>query len=814
MALQSSGQITLSEIWSEYNSGATPGANQNISLGSLSVNTADGGGDPDAMSEFYGLSSAPPFVNTENFDISLYTGNGGANSIDAAPAGKSAVFNGSSGYVQLPLSSFFGQKRTCSISLWFKAGTQSNNGTIFIDYSGRYNIEIRLLTNGTIATQTYYGTLPSTITTTTSTYNDNNWHHIVVVNDISAGTRKTYIDGSQVLSGSLPSGTFSGSTNYAVTLGVLKTSSPISGTYYNGKIDQVRIYDTALSASDVINLYNETNVPTANLIAYYKLDGNANDSAGSYNATATSITYAPDVPVGPSLSGKAAHFNGSNGYISVNDSTALRLIGDYTISYWVKQNNISGAQRHLNKDDAQDHSAGWGMYTYNGQVSITHNNGSNNNWDTGFYISPNTWYHLCVTYSDSGNIRRFYVNGSQHSTFYTSANLTGENDYLFFGAYGDQFTPPAGQYLNGSLDQVRIYSATLSAAEVFNLFTETNARTSNLVAHYKLDGNANDETGNYNGTPANISWVGIDFRPDLVWIKDRDGAYNHALFNSVIGYGTASDSNALVSNNDQYEGWASPAYGYLSSFNASGFDLSQGSINTDSISRNGAKYAAWAWKAGGPAVTNTDGTTTSQVSANQAAGFSIVKVNSAVGTAADVIGHGLSQAPEMIIYKTISTTGNWSVYHSALGNTKGVYLNLTNAEVTSIYFWNNTSPTSSVFTAWGSQGNAHIAFCFHSVSGYQKVGSYIGAGTSQTISVGFQPRFVMIKRATGGNLNGWVLSDYKRGAGKNLFANTSQVEANESAYGPTSFTSNGFTLAQNGGNTNASGSKYIYLAIA
>ena len=78
----------------------------------------------------------------------------------------------------------------------------------------------------------------------------------------------------------------------------------------------------------------------------------------------------------------------------------------------------------------------------------------------------------------------------------------------------------------------------------------------------------------------------------------------------------------------------------------------------------------------------------------------------------------------------------------------------------------------------------------------------------------FFPRFVLIKRATGGSLNGWVLSDSKRGAGINLFANTSGVEANETAYGPTSFTSSGFTLAQAGGNTNISGSTYIFMAIA
>jgi len=814
MALQSSGQITLSEIWSEYNSGATPGANENISLGSLSVNTADGGGDPDAMSEFYGLSSAPALVNTENFAVSTWTGNNGTQSIDAAPAGKSAEFNGTSSYINLGtglsgLSGLLNQKVSQSVSFWMNTSFTgiSGNSTIYSVYYGNgISLNVYYFADGTLFFFTRYSG-NATSFTTTQTFNDSKWHHIAVSIDIPNLQRKIYIDNTLASTQALSSAAYGGS---GLDIGVaLGTVGNFNTQYYRGKLDQVRIYSSVLSSQDVTNLYNETNVPTANLLAHYKLDGNANDSAGSYNGTATNITYAADAAVGPSISGQAAYFNVSNCYITINDATALRLIGDYNISYWVKQNSISGVQRHINKDDAQDFSGGYATYANGGQISFGHNNGSNGNWDTGYYISANTWYHICVTYSDSGNIRRFYVNGSQHSTFYTSANLTGENDKLFFGCYGDQ--SPSGQYLKGQLDQVRIYSAALSAAEVFNLFTETNPRTSNLVAHYKLDGNANDETGNYNGAPANISWVGSDFRPDLVWIKSRTQPGWHNVNDTVRGA-----RKQLYTNSTQTE---TSTTNELQSFDSRGFTLSNSS-NVNGVDT----YVAWSWKAGGAAVSNTSGSITSQVSANQTASLSIVSYTTSSSPEGDTIGHGLSSAPEMIIAKSRTSADAWPVYHKDLpfGYQDGLTLNTSNAGFSSAdnMLW-YSAPTSSLFSIgrWHTASRPNIAYCFHSVDGYQKVGSYTGNGSSNgpTVTTGFQPRWVMIKCSSQGNsYQGWFIHDSARtisgGYTNGLTANSNSAEFSNSAL-PT-FLSNGFKINASGGEYNASGQTYIYLAIA
>jgi hypothetical protein len=378
---------------------------------------------------------------------------------------------------------------------------------------------------------------------------------------------------------------------------------------------------------------------------------------------------------------------------------------------------------------------------------------------------------------------------------------------------------------DGKLDQVRIYSSALDSTDVEKLYKESaDVPTANLVAHYKLDGNATDETetydgtasnvtysaGVYGGTPTNVNFLGMAFQPDLVWFKNRTGAYLHQIYDSIRGVDKCLNTGAGgVGSRTGAEAEFDDGGNDLMSFDNNGFTIGASALG--SVNENGFQHVAWCWKAGGSVTpnNNTDGTITSTVSANQDAGFSIVKINSATGTSADTIGHGLSQAPEMIFYKTTNTTGNWAVYHSALGNTKGVYLNLTSAAVTSQYFWNNTSPTSSVFTAWGSQGNSHIAYCFHSVDGYQKVGYFNQLSGTTTVSTGFEPRFLIIKRTD--STGDWIIFDNLRNNGDAaLYANSSIQEQDTTGY-TMAFNNDGFVLTVAAGSYDVD---YIYLAIA
>jgi len=194
-------------------------------------------------------------------------------------------------------------------------------------------------------------------------------------------------------------------------------------------------------------------------------------------------------------------------------------------------------------------------------------------------------------------------------------------------------------------------------------------------------------------------------------------------------------------------------------------------------------------------------------------------------TANDTYGHGLSQKPEMIFIKRRTLTGQWVVYNKTIGATHNLHLDSTDASSAYQYFFNNTEPTNSVITLSddgevNKASSNYVAYVFHSVKGYSKIGSYIGSGSAGTASTfvytGFRPAWVMIKNTA--DTHGWSMTDNKRnGYNENsvfLYANEANADA---AYPMTSFYSNGFQPIEAGadkGATNDSGVKYIYMAFA
>jgi hypothetical protein len=231
---------------------------------------------------------------------------------------------------------------------------------------------------------------------------------------------------------------------------------------------------------------------------------------------------------------------------------------------------------------------------------------------------------------------------------------------------------------------------------------------------------------------------------------------------------------------------------------------------------NSATYVAWNWKAGGSASSNSDGSITSSVSAAPDAGFSIV---SWTGNATNpsTIGHGLSSAPEMIILKNRDSAGDWYIGHDDIGWTDRLKFT-TAVTASSITLWNNTAPTSSVFTissALNFNGDATIAYCFHS-SDICKVGSYVGNANADGTFVytGFRPAFVILKASTVA-LN-WLMYDNARNEynviDNTLYPNLSNAEATGVA--SIDFLSNGFKIRNSGNYINQSGQTFIYLAFA
>ena len=307
----------------------------------------------------------------------------------------------------------------------------------------------------------------------------------------------------------------------------------------------------------------------------------------------------------------------------------------------------------------------------------------------------------------------------------------------------------------------------------------------------------------YAGTGATQSITGVNFQPDLVWIKNRQDTYNHHLFDVIRGV-----EKEISSQTPDAETTMS---GTLTSFDSDGFTLG----STGNTNFNGNNHVAWNWKANGAGVSNTDGDVTATVSANQTSGFSIVKyVNPASGSPFTV-GHGLGSAPKMIIIKNTSGVQNWGVWHTSIGFGNYLILNTTAATGAANLVTATSATTFSTYQDHHSAGVDLIAYCFAEKKGFSKFGSYTGNGNTDGTFVytGFKPALLIRKRTDASN--DWYINDNKR-AGYNpqndyLFPNTTQAE---SALQRFDFLSNGFKIRTTDGGDNASGGTYIYMAFA
>ena len=220
---------------------------------------------------------------------------------------------------------------------------------------------------------------------------------------------------------------------------------------------------------------------------------------------------------------------------------------------------------------------------------------------------------------------------------------------------------------------------------------------------------------------------------------------------------------------------------------------------------------------------NFDGNTQSTVKVNAAAGFSIVGYTGPNG--AGNIGHGLGVAPKVLIIRRRPNASDWAVYHGEIGNTKRLVLNSTSGESSaSANWWNNTSPTSTIFTVGSDAGtggstDTYIAYCFSEVAGYSKFGKYTGNANANgtLVHTGFQPAWLMLKRTDSGDH--WIIKDSKRNTTNDVFSNLG-ANINNAEFGSSGnvqsvdFLSNGFKLRGTDSGVNANSGTYIYLAFA
>jgi hypothetical protein len=329
------------------------------------------------------------------------------------------------------------------------------------------------------------------------------------------------------------------------------------------------------------------------------------------------------------------------------------------------------------------------------------------------------------------------------------------------------------------------------------------------------------------------SRTGMGFTPDWLWFKDRTTGFSNGLYDTVRGIPFQLQTNNTSAEN---------SYTLLDSFDSDGFTTTSDGTAGNVLNYTTDNYVTWSWKAGGaPTATNSAGVgavptsgsvlidgvastatlagtiAANKISANTTAGFSIVSYTGN-GTSGATIGHGLDSAPEMVITKNRDATQFWIVQHKDLSAvTYNLYLQGTDAQQADGQYQAISNTTLTVSGASvNTSGNDYISYCFHSVGGFSKVGSYTGNGSTNGpfVYTGFRPAFVLLKKSSAAGDN-WSIYDTGRDpynvATKYLIPNSSQTEGSTTSL---DFVSNGFKIRASGSWINTSSATYIYLAFA
>jgi len=668
------------------------------------------------------------------------------------------------------------------------------------------------------------------------------WYHIVAVYDSSNSTsslrQRLYVNGEEVSYGTQSNSSQNYETkinnNVSHSIGHFVNSGSIQ--YLDGYLSNIHFIDgqalDPTSFGETIDGYWKAKNYSGSYGTngfHLEFDGDTTDSSGNGNNwTANNISahdYVPDSP--------------TNNFATLNPLNAVRAVGIAEGNLRYSSQGASGANAGIYAGTISWSSGKWyfefrlrsgnvdlqggivalpatpingsfetwryknnGYLEFNGGatsgwattystgdvigIAVDSDNGTFKAYKNGTLVGTKTGISTTKTWVprfEGYNIPIVDVNFGQDSTFAGATSAGGNQDDNGIGDF--KYAPPSG------------YLALC---------------TDNLPEPTIVDGSEYFNTVLYSGNGADRN-IDVGFKSNFVWVKERNNAPAHRLYDSIRGDGQALFSNLT---NAEYNGVNDGIHFDY----ADGFNIDVG-INVNSYNGTNDSYVAWNWKAGGTASSNTSGSITSQVLANTDAGFSIVTY-SGNGSSSATVGHGLGVVPSMLIVKRRNTAGyGWNVYHPTIGASKVLFLSSTVAE-SGTSLWNSTAPTSSVFSLGTSSGanasgGTYVGYCFAEVDGYSKAGSYTGNGSTDGpfVYTGFRPAWVMLKRTN--SAEDWVLVDSTRStfndAGHTLFPNLSDTENNYTS-GSLDLVSNGFKLRNSGGLRNGNGDTYIYLAFA
>ena len=758
-----------------------------------------------------------------------------------------------------------GSQTTATFSVWVKRTGLGVEGRIFGDSTGSGSI-FWLFFNSSDQLQVYTNGTAVGLTTTQVFRDPSAWYHIVVVINTTQQTStdriKLYVNGNQITA-------FTGTQTYYSQFEAVKFNNTTYTSYIgwstsasiNGYMTEINWIDgQALTPSNFG--YTE---PTTGVWTPLKF-------TGSYGTNGFYLTFADNSNTTAATLGADSSGNGNNwtpNNFSVAAGSGNSSLLDTPTNYGVDTGvggEVRGNYATINPLDNYNTNAATAFTFANGNLDVTRAAQSWASSRSTMAMTSGKWYaEMTVTASTAGTLNAMfgvckpdftindYFSGQAGGYGYNAANGQKYNNGTG-SAYGATFTTndvigiaydaDAGSlvfYKNGVSQGTAYTGLTGTYCFAIGLFPQTSGSITATLncgqrpfaytapTGYKalctqnLPESAVGRLPNkyfgiatYQGTGAyNVIPTGIDAATNggLVWLQSRTYATQHDFIDSVRGYTKLLDLPSTGAESTYNANIAATNFGYT--------------INDNSNQLNGSAYTyvGWNWAGGGTAVTNTAGSITSQVSANPVAGFSIVTYTGA-GGAGNSVGHGLAAVPQMIILKqrTAQTNYNWFVYHQALGNTQYLLLNSLNPATSGVSAWNNTTPTSSVFTIGSyaevnNTGSTFVAYCWAEVAGYSKFGSYAGNGAADGTFVycGFRPRWIMVKLSNGSDH--WEIIDTARDtyniAGLELYANLTNAESTGGGnISRVDLLSNGFKARTTNGGWNGSGSTYIFAAFA
>ena len=679
------------------------------------------------------------------------------------------------------------------------------------------------------------------------------WYHFMFTWDHTAGNWYIYINGQQDATGSTSGAlTKMGQSGQTNTIG--KRSN--QATYIHGYLADTVFLDGVIKP---VSDFGETKESI-----WIPKDVSDTLSLSDFGTNGYYLNYADSSDLGKDVSGKGNHWTSNN--LAAEDQVPDSPTNNFATMNAVDDSSMNYSEGNLRPTPASDYKATRGTigiptsgkWYFEARV-ITGGGGNVQDQMIGVATSSNVLtgtspypqaFTFGVGYVGSGQINRagsanqtsltalsagtivgvavdvdnnqvqFYLNGSAEGTAKQLVSTSEPNFPMFVGATNrsSQFNFGQDSTFAGAISAGGNADANGNGDFAYAPPSDQLALCTSNLSDPAIDPNSDENptdhfnTVLYTGDGQTTKSVTVGFEPDFTWIKSRSTTGHHSLIDSVRG-DIAINSNQAIAE-----------YG-VTPFNSN----SNGTIdvpyynNAYSMNTNSTTYVAWNWLGGGAASTNNNGAIQSSVSANTKAGFSIV---SYTGTgSASTVGHGLTQAPELILVKNRDdATKNWNVYATILGNN---YLELNNSIVTftGANYFNNTLSTNTVFSvgslgSTNGNGNGMIAYCFHSVDGFSKVGRYISNNSADGpfSYTGFRPAFLLIKRTQSASAN-WLIYDDKRDTYNQmqfaLFPNTDAAEYTSNLL-HVDFLSNGFKIRNaTYGETNApSGHVYLYMAFA